>query len=244
MANKTIYQIAAEETTAVSDTDLFEGQEVSGGVGSNSFKVAFSVIKSTLQTAFASIFIQHSLATAVNDFLAASGAGVFVKKTLAETVTILRTVLDSVYMALISSTDNKVVRFDGAGGQVQDSGITIDDSDNLIGNHGTLYNFEGAINAQTGTTYSTVAGDNGKIITLNNASAITLTIHSAAPAGFNCLIIQKGAGQVTVAAGGTGNVRNYDGHTKLAGQYAMGSIFVESNAGSAPEVYLGGNTSS
>lgn len=31
----------------------------------------------------------HSLATAVNDFLVASGAGTFVKKTLAETLTIL-----------------------------------------------------------------------------------------------------------------------------------------------------------
>jgi len=34
-------------------------------------------------------FILHSLATAVSDFLCASGAGVFVKKTLAETKTIL-----------------------------------------------------------------------------------------------------------------------------------------------------------
>jgi hypothetical protein len=34
-------------------------------------------------------YIKHSLATAVNDFLAASGSGVFVKKTLAEVKTIL-----------------------------------------------------------------------------------------------------------------------------------------------------------
>jgi len=42
-------------------------------------------------------YIKHSLATAVNDFLVASGAGAFIKKTLAETVTILRTVLDTVF---------------------------------------------------------------------------------------------------------------------------------------------------
>jgi len=34
-------------------------------------------------------YIKHSLATAVNDFLAASGSGAFVKKTLAQTLTIL-----------------------------------------------------------------------------------------------------------------------------------------------------------
>ena len=97
-------------------------------------------------------------------------------------------------------------------------------------------------NAQTGTTYTTVDGDNGKVITLNNAAGITLTIHSGALADFHCMIVQKGAGQVTVAAGGTGNIRNFDVHTKLAGQYAMGSIWVESNAGTAPEVYFSGNT--
>ena len=42
-------------------------------------------------------YIKHSLATAVNDFLVASGAGTFVKQTLAQTVTVLRTVLDGVY---------------------------------------------------------------------------------------------------------------------------------------------------
>ena len=34
-------------------------------------------------------FVEHSLATATNDFLVASGSGVFVKKTLAETKAIL-----------------------------------------------------------------------------------------------------------------------------------------------------------
>ncbi len=44
-------------------------------------------------------FVAHSLATAANDFLVASGVGAFVKKTLAQTVTILRTSLDSIYQA-------------------------------------------------------------------------------------------------------------------------------------------------
>ncbi len=43
----------------------------------------------------ATALIQHSLATAVNDFLVASGSGAFVKKTLAETKTILGIVASS-----------------------------------------------------------------------------------------------------------------------------------------------------
>ncbi len=44
-------------------------------------------------------YITHGLAAAANDFLIASGVGVFVKKTLAETITILQTALDSIYQA-------------------------------------------------------------------------------------------------------------------------------------------------
>jgi hypothetical protein len=100
----------------------------------------------------------------------------------------------------------------------------------------------GKINAQTGTAYTTVDGDDGKVITMNNAAANTLTIHSTVAASFNLLIINKGAGQTTVVVGGTGALLNFSGHTKLAGQKAIASIFVESNAGTAPQVYFGGET--
>jgi len=39
--------------------------------------------------AFEDDVVKHSLATAANDFLVASGSGAYVKKTLAETKTIL-----------------------------------------------------------------------------------------------------------------------------------------------------------
>jgi hypothetical protein len=60
-----------------------------------------------------------------------------------------------------------------------------------------------AINAQTGTTYTTVLEDNGKLVTLDNASPITLTIPKnsavAYAVGAQINLVQKGAGQVTVA---------------------------------------------
>ena len=61
------------------------------------------------------------------------------------------------------------------------------------------------INAQTGTTYTTVLADNGKLVTQTNASAITTTIPPnssvAYPVGAQINITQFGAGQVTFAQG-------------------------------------------
>lgn len=55
------------------------------------------------------------------------------------------------------------------------------------------------INAQTGTTYTTVAADNGKLITAANASAITVTIAAGLYAvGAQLNLAQTGAGQVTI----------------------------------------------
>lgn len=74
------------------------------------------------------------------------------------------------------------------------------------------------VNAQTGTAYTLVAADNGKLVTLDNASAITLTVNTGLPAGFNCTVLQKGAGQVTLA--GSATKSNRQSHTKTAGQWA------------------------
>lgn len=61
------------------------------------------------------------------------------------------------------------------------------------------------INAQTGTTYTTVLADNGKLTTLSNASAIAVTIPPnssvAYPVGAQINMAQLGAGQVTVSGG-------------------------------------------
>lgn len=58
------------------------------------------------------------------------------------------------------------------------------------------------INPQTGTTYTTVLADNGKLITQTNASAITTTIplfaSVAYPVGTQLNFVQYGAGQVTI----------------------------------------------
>jgi len=78
-------------------------------------------------------------------------------------------------------------------------------------------------NAQTGTTYTLVSGDVNKLITLSNASAITLTIPNGVfTTGQTINIQQIGAGQVTIAGDGTSTFTGTG--TKLRAQYSAASI--------------------
>jgi hypothetical protein len=83
-----------------------------------------------------------------------------------------------------------------------------------------------AINAQTGTTYTPVLADNGKLVTLSNASAITLTVPTNAsvayPTGAQINIEAIDAGQVTVV-GDTGVTVNGTG-TKLRTQWSAATL--------------------
>ncbi len=80
------------------------------------------------------------------------------------------------------------------------------------------------VNAQTGTTYTLQASDNGKVVTLSNAAAITVTVPSGLGVGFSVVLIQIGAGQVTCSPSST-TLRNRQSHTKTAGQYAAVSLY-------------------
>lgn len=86
----------------------------------------------------------------------------------------------------------------------------------------TISGFSANMNTQTGTSYTLLASDNGKIITLNNASAITLTV-PALFTGFNCMIVQLGAGEVTLTPSGT-TISNRSSYTKTAGTNAIVSL--------------------
>lgn len=84
------------------------------------------------------------------------------------------------------------------------------------------------VNAQTGTTYTLVAGDAGKLVTLSNASAITLTLPQDSDAtiavGTYVDLYQLGAGQVTVAAGTGATLRTSGLTAKARAQYARLSV--------------------
>lgn len=91
-----------------------------------------------------------------------------------------------------------------------------------------------AINAQTGTTYTFVLADDGKFVTASNASAITVTIPPASSVayatGAQLNIIQKGAGQVTFAAGSGVTIRSTGATAaapKLRAQYSSATAVYE-----------------
>lgn len=86
-----------------------------------------------------------------------------------------------------------------------------------------ILGFDATINDQTGTAYTLLSSDAGKVVVLDNASAVTVTVPSGLGAGFNCSFVQKGAGQVSFSASGT-TVNNRQSHTKIAGQYGVASI--------------------
>lgn len=82
------------------------------------------------------------------------------------------------------------------------------------------------LNAQTGTTYTLVLTDNGRLVTLNNAAAITVTVPLNSSVAFATGAIvnlqQIGAGQVTVA-GASGVTINGTG-TKTRAQWSAASL--------------------
>jgi hypothetical protein len=85
-----------------------------------------------------------------------------------------------------------------------------------------------AINAQTGTTYTLIAGDLNDLVTLSNAASITLTVPPSIFSANDIInIAQIGAGQVTLAQG-AGVTITSTGATasapKLRVQYSSASI--------------------
>ena len=87
------------------------------------------------------------------------------------------------------------------------------------------------LNAQTGTTYTLVITDNGRLVTLSNAAAITLTVPLNATVAYATGAIinvqQIGAGQVTIQ-GASGVTITSTGATattpKTRAQYSAASI--------------------
>ena len=85
----------------------------------------------------------------------------------------------------------------------------------------------GQFNAQTGTTYTLALTDVAKVVSLTNASPITLTIPTNAvtafPIGSQILLYQGGAGQVTIGGAGV-TIRSQGSKLKIFGQYGVAGL--------------------
>jgi len=79
-------------------------------------------------------------------------------------------------------------------------------------------------NAQTGTTYTLVASDLNKMVTLTNANAITLTVPNGVfTTGQQVNLAQLGVGQVEVVSDGTTTINASPGK-KIRAQYAIATL--------------------
>ena len=114
----------------------------------------------------------------------------------------------------------------GTSGQVLSKNSNTDMDFTWIEQDDTTISF----NAQTGTTYTLVASDVGKLVTLSNASGITLTVPPSVFAAGNIINIQQiGAGQVTLAQGAGVTITSTGSGTggnapKIAARYGAASI--------------------
>ena len=82
-------------------------------------------------------------------------------------------------------------------------------------------------NAQTGTTYSLVTDDAGKIVEVSNTSAITLTIPTNASqplaTGANVTVLQTNTGQISIT-GASGVTVNATPGLKLRAQWSSATL--------------------
>jgi len=102
-----------------------------------------------------------------------------------------------------------------------------------------LEDFDASIDADKTADHTLVASDNGKVIVMNKATAVTVTVPSGLGAGFNCSFVQKGAGQVTFSASST-TINNRQSHTKINAQFGVASLV----AYAADVFVLAGDTAS
>ncbi len=122
-------------------------------------------------------------------------------------------------------TTAKILDLNVTTGKIADSAVTqAKMADRAIGS-AELDNL--TLNAQTGTTYTLVLTDAHKLVTLSNASAITLTVPTNSSVAFEIgdqvNLLQLGAGQVTVSGAGV-TFRSEGTKLKLKGQYAMATL--------------------
>lgn len=133
---------------------------------------------------------------------------------------------------------NAIMVGGGAGTAPFTSGVTIDATTN------NLYGYAAKLDSQIGTTYTVTTGDAGKVIEIANASSITVTLPNSLPTQFCCTIMQTGAGQITFSAASGATIHNRSNFTKTAGQWAMMTIYVTTNAGGTSAVYIIGGDGS
>lgn len=89
-------------------------------------------------------------------------------------------------------------------------------------NGAAMYNFLGG-SVDINSNITLTPAYTGKVLLVNSASNVTLTLSASLPRGFNVTIIQVGAGQAICAAGAGATLNG--AFTSTAAQYAMIGLY-------------------
>jgi len=178
--------------------------------------------------------------TADSEFLVGTGAGTFAWESGATARTSLGLAIGTDVLAFqtIGIADDNLVEVDGSPNSAEYARFTANGLEGRTeAEFKADFNLEigedvaahtPSINAQTGTSYTGVLSDEGKVVTMDNASANTFTIPAnssvAYPTGTIINVIQKGAGTTTIA-GDTGVTVNgtSGGSVDVGNQYQGGT---------------------
>jgi len=82
-----------------------------------------------------------------------------------------------------------------------------------------------AVRTVSGATDTILATDLGNAVSYTSGSAVAVTVPPDLPIGFTCLLIQAGAGTVTVGGGVGVTIDNRQSQFDTAGQWAECSLF-------------------
>ena len=118
-----------------------------------------------------------------------------------------------------NSTTGSITITDGANGDIT---LAPNGTGKTDFNNNSITGYGADLQTLSGTSKTLSATDNGTIIVCSSSSAVTITVPSSLPSGFNCMIIQSGSGQVSLSASST-TLNNRNG-SKTAGQHAIMTI--------------------
>jgi hypothetical protein len=122
------------------------------------------------------------------------------------------------------------------------SNVARRDEANAFGDN-AISRFSAVTSVQT-DDYALQASDNGTVVYVDKATAVTVTLPDSLPEGFNCSVVQEGAGQVTFAAAPGATVQSPNGADKSAVRYGVVALLVKANSGgSAADWRLAGDLS-
>lgn len=134
----------------------------------------------------------------------------------------------STWAALGVGTNGQFLKTQGAAANPTWVSLAISDVASLQTSLDAKSDITRSVNAQTGTTYTLVIGDAGKVVTMANAASNTLTVPPnssvAFPVGTQIDLGSLGAGQTTIAQGAGVTINSKAGNLKLSSQYSAGTL--------------------